>query len=160
MFHGLQKKNSYIDTPQPNSRWHPAVLKRKCYSLTLLEGSRLKNVRTPYTGTTSSFKRSPSLRGSPEATREGLRPLPPTPGRSCCRRASGDAPETVLKSASERFPGRVLRTQDSRQGTVPSGFGTRETLRSAFGASSVTRDRLRWRIPTSGRSCTAPVEQT
>ena len=52
------------------------------------------------------------------------------------------------------------KAEDSRQGTVPSGFGTRETLRSAFGASSVTRNRLRWHIPTSGRSCTAPVEQT
>ena len=52
------------------------------------------------------------------------------------------------------------KDEDGREGIVASGFGTRGALRSAFGASSATRNRLRWRIPTSGKSCTAAVEET
>ena len=52
------------------------------------------------------------------------------------------------------------KAEDGREGTVASGFGTRGALRSAFGASSATRNRLRCRIPTSGRPSTADVQET
>ena len=70
-------------------------------------------------------------------------------------------PHLVAERAQLRLEKRMRRkAEDGREGTVASGFGTRGALRSAFGASSGTRNRPRWRIPTSGRPSTADVQET
>ena len=71
------------------------------------------------------------------------------------------SPHLVAERAQVRLEKRMRRkAEDGHEGTVASGFGTREALRSAFGASSGTRNRLRWRIPTSGRPSTAEGQET
>ena len=71
------------------------------------------------------------------------------------------SPHLGAERAQLRVEKRMRRkAEDGREGTVASGFGTRGALRRAFGASSGTRNRPRWRIPTSGRPSTAERQET
>ena len=72
----------------------------------------------------NTLRPEPQLKSPRWYTREGLRPLPPTPRKSCSRQVPGEALESVLRSpvAAEA----VRRPRESHVGAGTRGVGTPE----------------------------------